>query len=313
MLKAKHMLTAFAVLGTMLFAGAAEAAWPERPVTVITQGQAGSFLDLSTRRAADMLAKELGQPFVVVNQTGAGGNVAVNAFLQTKNDGYTILSTANGVLGYNLVTMKVRYAYDDIQPVDLIGTMSGLMIANPASGWKSVKDAYDACKKENRALKASVSSNYYRDVFLKIGAREGVKVNPVPAKANPESMTAVMGGHADIAIVGTVAVEAAKAGKLTALAVPSGSRLPAMPDIPTLQEQGYPFDMTSDFVFFFQKDAPADIVEAFISAFDKIKARPEYAEMLKTFEMDMGPLGREGAVQFCKEQYEQAKVIAEQK
>ncbi len=311
MMKAKHLLSVFAAVGAMFFCGSAEAAWPERPVTIIAQGQAGSFQDLSTRRVADMRSRELGQPFVVVNQPGAGGNVAANAFLQTKSDGYTILSTSTNVYGYNMVSMKVRYAYDDLKPANLIGTLSNVVIAAPSSGWKTVRDAYAAAKSQNRVLKAATATNQYRDIFIAVGKQEGVKINPIPQKANPAAMTAVMGGHADVSMVGTVAVEAVKAGKLAALATTGAKRLASLPDIPTLIEQGIDYDLTSGFVFSFKKDDPEEIIDAFVKACEKIKATQEYADMLKSFDMDMGPLGRDGAEQFCKEQLTTAKRIVQ--
>lgn len=305
----KNILAAMGAFGVILFSGTAEAAWPERPVTIITQAGAGAVIDLATRQVAAMLSEELGQPFLVTNQSGAGGNLAVNAMLQAKPDGYTMVTTGPNPYGFNLLTMKVRYKFEDLAPVSLIQNTCMAIIALPDKGWKGVKDAYDAARAENRPLKVAVMDNLSRDILVKIGEKEGVKVAPIPQKGGMAILSTILGGHADIGLVGSIAVENTRAGKIVTLASASSKRFDTLPDVPTLREQGYDFIDDAFVVLSFSREVPDEIVEKASQTMIKISQTEAYKKMLETLSVEAAPMGRVEAAKLTRAEYENKRAL----
>ena len=224
MLNMKKVLVSLGVLGLVMSGSSAEAAWPERPVTIISHSAPGAVNDLLTRQVAAMLTEELGQPFLVVNQPGGGGNLTVNAVLQAKPDGYTIGSSGNHPFGYNMFTMKVRYKLEDLAPISLINTSCMAVIAHPDTGWKTMKDACNAAKAEKRPLKVGIMDNLSRDILRQVAEQEGVALAPIPQNGGMPCLSAVLGKHVDVSLLGSIAVENAQAGKVTILASASSKR-----------------------------------------------------------------------------------------
>lgn len=295
MLNVRKVVLSLGMLGLLVSGGTAEAAWPERPVTIISHSAPGAVNDLLTRQVAAMLTEELGQPFLVVNQPGGGGNLAVNAVLQAKKDGYTLGSSGNHPFGYNMFTMKVRYKLEDLVPISLINTSCMAIIAHPDSGWKSMKDACDAARAEKRPLKVGIMDNLSRDILLKVAKQEGVQLAPVPQNGGMPCLSAVLGKHVDVSLLGSIAVDNAKAGKVTILASASSRRFAEVPDVPTLREQGYDAAFDSFTLLFGAAGIPDEVVETLGRAMEKIGATQPYAKMLETLAVEAAPMGSEAA------------------
>ena len=295
MLNVRKVVLSLGMLGLLVSGGTAEAAWPERPVTIISHSAPGAVNDLLTRQVAAMLTEELGQPFLVVNQPGGGGNLAVNAVLQARKDGYTLGSSGNHPFGYNMFTMKVRYKLEDLVPISLINTSCMAIIAHPDSGWKSMKDACDAARAEKRPLKVGIMDNLSRDILLKVAKQEGVQLAPVPQNGGMPCLSAVLGKHVDVSLLGSIAVDNAKAGKVTILASASSRRFAEVPDVPTLREQGYDAAFDSFTLLFGAAGIPDEVVEKLGRAMEKIGATQPYAKMLETLAVEAAPMGSEAA------------------
>lgn len=295
MLNVRKVVLSLGMLGLLVSGGTAEAAWPERPVTIISHSAPGAVNDLLTRQVAAMLTEELGQPFLVVNQPGGGGNLTVNAVLQARKDGYTLGSSGNHPFGYNMFTMKVRYKLEDLVPISLINTSCMAIIAHPDSGWKSMKDACDAARAEKRPLKVGIMDNLSRDILLKVAKQEGVQLAPVPQNGGMPCLSAVLGKHVDVALLGSIAVDNAKAGKVTILASASSRRFAEVPDVPTLREQGYDAAFDSFTLLFGAAGIPDEVVETLGRAMEKIGATQPYAKMLETLAVEAAPMGSEAA------------------
>ena len=295
MLNVRKVVLSFGMLGLLVSGGTAEAAWPERPVTIISHSAPGAVNDLLTRQVAAMLTEELGQPFLVVNQPGGGGNLTVNAVLQARKDGYTLGSSGNHPFGYNMFTMKVRYKLEDLVPISLINTSCMAIIAHPDSGWKSMKDACDAARAEKRPLKVGIMDNLSRDILLKVAKQEGVQLAPVPQNGGMPCLSAVLGKHVDVSLLGSIAVDNAKAGKVTILASASSRRFAEVPDVPTLREQGYDAAFDSFTLLFGAAGIPDEVVETLGRAMEKIGATQPYAKMLETLAVEAAPMGSEAA------------------
>lgn len=295
MLNVRKLVLSLGVLGLLVSGGTAEAAWPERPVTIISHSAPGAINDLLTRQVAAMLTEELGQPFLVINQPGGGGNLAVNAVLQAKRDGYTLGSCGPHPFGYNMFTMKVRYKLEDILPISLINSSCMAIIAHPDSGWKTMKDACDAAKAEKRPLKVGIMDNLSRDILRKVAQQEGVALAPVPQNGGMPCLSAVLGKHVDVSLLGSIAVDNAKAGKVTILASASSRRFAEVPDVPTLREQGYDAAFDSFTLLFAGAGVPAEVSETLGKAMEKIGATEPYAKMLETLAVEAAPMGNEAA------------------
>lgn len=295
MLNVRKVVLSLGMLGLLVSGGTAEAAWPERPVTIISHSAPGAVNDLLTRQVAAMLTEELGQPFLVVNQPGGGGNLTVNAVLQARKDGYTLGSSGNHPFGYNMFTMKVRYKLEDLVPISLINTSCMAIIAHPDSGWKSMKDACDAARAEKRPLKVGIMDNLSRDILLKVAKQEGVQLAPVPQNGGMPCLSAVLGKHVDVSLLGSIAVDNAKAGKVTILASASSRRFAEVPDVPTLREQGYDAAFDSFTLLFGAAGIPDEVVETLGRAMEKIGATQPYAKMLETLAVEAAPMGSEAA------------------
>src|SRR5690606_4726464 len=117
--------------GALLVAGAAQAAWPERPIQMIVPFPAGSSPDILARAIAEPLAKDLGQAVVVDNKPGAGGNIGTRFASKAKPDGYTILLTINGPMVTAPTLYKKTLGYDplkDLAPITLVGTSPNVLV-----------------------------------------------------------------------------------------------------------------------------------------------------------------------------------------
>lgn len=304
MLNMKKLFVALGILGMVMSGSSAEAAWPERPVTIICHAAPGAVNDLLTRQVAAMLTEELGQPFLVVNQPGGGGNLAVNTVLQARPDGYTIGSTASQPFGYNMFTLKVRYTLEDLVPISLINTSCMAIIAHPDTGWKTMKDACLAAKAEKRPLKVGIMDNLSRDILRKVAEQEGVELAPIPQNGGMPCLSAVLGKHVDVSLLGSIAVENAQAGKVNMLASASSKRFAEMPDVPTLREQGYDVAFDSFTLLFASAKAPAEVVDTLSKTMIKIGATEPYKKMLATLSVDAAPMGTEQARQIVAENNE---------
>ncbi len=305
----KAAVAALGLLGMICTAQNAGAAWPEKPVTIISHSASGAINDLIMRQVSALLTEELGQPFLVKNQPGGGGNMAINMLMQEKKDGYTLCSTGAHPFGYNLFTMKTRYKFEDIAPISMTNNSCMAIIARPDKGWKNIKDAYAAARSENRPLKVAVMDNLARDIFLGIGKQEGVQVAPVPQKGGMPCLSAVLGGHVDIAMVGSIAVENTKAGKIVTLASASDSRFAAMPDIPTLKEQGYNFAMNSFTSIFAAKGVPQEVIDTLSDVMIKISKTDAYKAMLDKLSIEPAPMGKDAMADAMQREYADKKAL----
>lgn len=287
-------------------AGAARSGYPERPIKIITQAAPGAVIDLATRQLAAMLSQELGQAVLVVNQAGAGGNMATNALLAARPDGYTLATTGLSPFGHNMYTLDVRYRLEDLAPISAVNGSALAMIALPDKGWKNVQDAFQAAKAAGRPLKAAIMDTQSRDLLEVIARQEGVELAPVPQTGGAPVLVAVLGGHADIGIVGSIVVENAKSGKIAPLASVSSVRFRDLPDVPTLKEQGYDVAYDSATILFASSKVPREILDRLSEAMVKIGQTEQYRDMLAKLSVEPVPLGREAAQAMVSAEHDRA-------
>ncbi|MBC5784423.1 tripartite tricarboxylate transporter substrate binding protein [Ramlibacter sp. USB13] len=235
------------VLGGILlapFAGAfAQAAWPARPVRVIVPSSPGGGTDAFGRILAQALTEQTGQSFVVDNKPGASGNIGADIAAKAEPDGYTILVASNSSLGINPVLLKTM-PFDierDLAPVTR-GVMAPMVVvASPATGWKTLKDLVDAGKREPGKFfygSAGVGSPVYVGVRM-IEDATGARFTHVPYKGVAPAYQDLLSGRLQFMFTDLASIDQhIKAGKVVALAV--NQKTPLLPNVPTLGDAGYP-------------------------------------------------------------------------
>jgi tripartite-type tricarboxylate transporter receptor subunit TctC len=259
------MLGAAVLLG-LSNSGFAQDKFPNRPVRVIVPFAAGGTTDIFARLIADKLSQSLGQQFVVENRGGAGGNIGADAVAKAPPDGYTLVMGTVGTHAIN-PSLYAKMPYDpltDFEPVAFAAGVPNLMVVNPknvkATNVKDfIAEAKASAKKFNMASSGNGTSIHLSGELFK--QMTGVEMPHVPYRGSGPAINDLVGGQVDVMFDNLPSsIEQAKAGNLRALAVTSGKRSPALPDVPTLAESGLPgFEASSWFALFAPKGTPAEI------------------------------------------------------
>jgi tripartite-type tricarboxylate transporter receptor subunit TctC len=219
--------------------------YPAKPVKVIVTFPPGSTPDIVGRALATRLQTAMGQPFVVENRAGAGGNIGADTVAKAPADGYTLLVSTNGVFAINklLYTSMPFDPGKDLQPISLLATAPQMLVVHPKLGVKTFNEfAQFARRNPGKLSYGSVgagSASHLTMELLKSAA--GVSLVHVPYKGFPPAVTDMLGGNIDtmFAIIPGV-LQHVKAGKMTGLAVTALKRSSLAPDVPSVAELGYP-------------------------------------------------------------------------
>jgi len=230
------------ILGIMLasaFSSANASEYPSRPITFMTMTQPGAQIDRLTRGLGQRMSKILGQPINVKNVTGSHGTVMATELSKAKADGYTIGVTSLTAYTYAPHHAKLIYKPEDFDYLTLVALNSSGFISKSDKPWKTLKEAFAYHRKNNKAMVAMFHGADDRDAIIRIAKKEGVKLSLIPSKGGPSVIKAVTGGHADVGYVGAILYKHVEAGTIKLIAAALGNRLPPIPDVPTLREQGY--------------------------------------------------------------------------
>lgn len=237
----KQVVLTFA-LALALASGANAQGWPSKPIRFIVSFPPGGSADLIARAIAPRLSERLGQPVIVENRPGAGGNIGVDAVAKSAPDGHTIGLAAAGALTVN-PTLYASMPFDpqrDLAPISMLAMIPFLVIANPSAP-PTLKDVLAAAKKQPMPYGhgGNGSAMHLSGELLKM--MSGTELVPVAYKGSGPVAADVLGGQVPIGIVDVPsAIANIKAGKLRALAVTTKQRIDSLPDVPTLAEAGVP-------------------------------------------------------------------------
>jgi tripartite-type tricarboxylate transporter receptor subunit TctC len=232
-----------ALLLTLALTGAAQAAYPEKPVRIVVTFAAGGASDIVARAISDPLAKALGQAVIVDNKPGAGGTLGGQEVVRAAPDGYTLMLSNSTPLSIGPFTVP-KQPYDpakNFTHVAMLGIAPVLIMANPKTGPASLKDLPKAA--------AAPGYNFASGGPGSIGhivgemAKGAMKVNMthVPYRGGAPMTTDLIAGVIPVGIdVITAFVPLLKSGQIRGLAVTSRARSPLAPDVPTVAEMGYP-------------------------------------------------------------------------
>jgi len=220
-------------------------AYPSRPIRLIVGFPAGGSADQSSRRLAEQLGRQLGQPVIVDNRPGASGNIAAAAAARSAPDGYTLFYGSNATHAMN-VSLYPKLDYDpvkDFAPIALEGKVYNVLCVNPAFEARDLKSflAMARAKPERIAVATpgNATSGHLSLVLLNRAAK--VQLAHIPYKGSAPALTDVLGGQVP-AIFDNVAGNLAyiRSEKIRPLAVTSRARLPLLPQVPTFEELGLP-------------------------------------------------------------------------
>jgi len=237
----RHAGIAFMI--AIFYSTAASAQWtPTRPIRIITPYAPGGSGDIGLRIISSKLSSAIGQPLVIDNRGGAGGEIGTALGAQAAADGY------NWVLGsdapFTVIPHMRHVRYDpikDFEAVGLIATLPLVMVVNPSLPVKSVADIIALAKTQQLKLGSNGigSSAHLTGELLKREAKIDLLHVPYPGVA--QVITGLLGGQVDMTFSSLGPVEQQiKAGTLRAIAVTTASRVASLPDVPTLAESGYP-------------------------------------------------------------------------
>lgn len=245
--------------------------YPSRPVTFMTMVQPGAQIDRLARGLAQRFSKELGQPVNVKNVTGGShGSVMATELSKAKPDGYTLGVAATTAYTYQPHHSPVQYAFDDFDYLTLLALNSSGFISKPDKPWDTLKGAFEWAKANDKALVCMFHGADDRDAIQRIAKMEGVNISLIPSKGGPSVIKAVTGGHADIGYVGAILYEHVRAGRLKLLASALEQRLPPLPDVPTLKEQGYDDSVEMFVALVGPKGLPDDVVAKLNAVIEKL-------------------------------------------
>jgi tripartite-type tricarboxylate transporter receptor subunit TctC len=272
-------LAALAALAAAPLDGA-QAAWPERTITLIACFPPGGGTDIAARLIATPLGEALHTPVVVENRGGAGGTIGIGVAKRAAPDGYTFLVCSSAYAVDVSLYAKPNYdAFKDFVPVMVLGASPNALTTPAQSDIKDLADfiakAKESPGKLNWSSPGAGTTPYLAGELLAI--RAGIKIEHIPFKGAGPALTAALGGQVDMYTAALGSLQPMiEAGKLRALAVTSLKRWPDLPNIPTLEEQGIR-DAASDTFqgVFAPAGTPQDIINGIAKELAAILARPD--------------------------------------
>jgi tripartite-type tricarboxylate transporter receptor subunit TctC len=277
-------LIAFTLAATAsAFAQEDPAKYPVRPIHMVVGFAAGGGNDIIARVFGQKLSEGLGQPVVIENRPGAGAIVAMEHVAKSAPDGYTLLVSASGIAVNPAVYAKLPYdAIRDFVPISEIAAFPLILIVNAASPIKSSAELVAYAKANPEKANYGSSSATFQLVTELFKQKTGAPMQAIPYKSATESVTAVIAGQVTttIADAGPV-LSQVQGGHLRALAIASPRRMPELPDVPTLKEQGTDVDGDLWTGVFAPSGTPPAVVKKLEAEFIRIAQLPDVISRLK--------------------------------
>ena len=293
----KRVIIVIAALTTFAAgpAFAQAAPWPSKPITYVVPFAAGGTTDILARLIGEKLSKALGQPIIVENRPGAGGNIGSDFVARAVPDGYTILGGTISSHAIN-VSLYAKMPYDpekNFAPITLIGSLANVLAVNADSPIRTVQELIAEAKAKPGALTfassgAGTSQHLAGELFKRLA---GVEITHIPYKGSAPALQDLIGGHVSMVFDNVVAVAALiKSGKVRPLGVTSLKRVQAFPDVPTIAESGLPdYEVVSWQGIFAPAGTPPDIVKRLNEEIVRILRMPDVVERMDTLGLE--PVG----------------------
>ncbi len=260
---------------------AAQATYPNKAITIVVPFSAGGTTDILARIVGQALNKELGQPVVIDNRAGAGGNIGGALAAKAAADGYTLFMGTVGTHAINAALYK-KMPFDpnkDFAPLTRVAMVPNLLVSNPAQPFKTVKEliAYGKANpgKLNFGSSGTGSSIHLSGELFK--SMTQIDMVHVPYKGSAPAVTDLVGNQIAIMFDNMPsAIQHVRSGRLRAIAVTTARRSPELPNVPTIAEAGVPgYEATSWFGMFAPAGTPPEVLAKLNTALAKVLADTE--------------------------------------
>lgn len=264
---------------------AAAQSYPSKPVNIVVPWPAGGPSDIAARPMAKGLQEELGQPFVIDNRGGAGGNIGTALVTKAAPDGYTLLITSSAPIVINPSLYK-SMPFDpskELTPITNLLRVPLILAVNPSVPAKNLQELLAYVKAQKGMQYASAGNGtpqHLTGELFKSTAK--VDLVHVPYKGSAPAITDLVGGHVPIMFDSAIAIlPMIKAGKVRPIAITSAKRSSALPDLPTFDESGMKgFESYAWYGMFAPANTPADVIGKLNAAALKVMKGPEWQKIL---------------------------------
>jgi len=291
-----RIFAAAALLGAAFAVPAQPVVWPTKPIRMIVTFPPGGSSDAAVRIVAPKLGERLGQPVIVDNRPGAGGNIGLALAAKAEPDGYTLAVGAAGGLAANAALYpKMPFdAQKDFAPISLLAHIPFVLVANPALPIKGVPDLLAQARAEPGKLSVGHGGNgtamHLSVQLMKLMA--GVDMTEVAYRGSGPVALDVMSGQLPLGMLDLPSVLAQiKAGKVRALAVTGASRLADLPDVPTLAEAGVKgYESTGWFGVVAPAATPPAVVARLQSELNAVLTDPAVVAQARAIGVELTPM-----------------------
>ena len=302
---------------TFSFVGWSRAAdpakFPIKPVTIIVPAAAGGVNDTLSRTIAESMKKYFPKPVVVVNKAGAGGIAGTVEFLSSPADGYTLES---GSFGWSVLPTHMQipppYTVDQAVPVIQFTSAPSTLAVQASAPWKNIKELIDYAKANPGKIRLGHAGvgTYTHLVPVEFCDMLGIKFTMVPFAGSAPTLIALMGGNIEVAsIYPNDAAPQVKAGEIRVLAVFSEKRIKAMPDAPTLKEQGIDLVRACGFPIMVPKGTPVAIIKMLHDAMKKASEDPAFISRMESMGYDLKYYSSEDAQKLLLEWHKNSGAV----
>lgn len=279
-------LVAGAALVAALPLSALAQSYPTKPVNIVVPWPAGGPSDIAARPMAKGLQEELGQPFVIDNRGGAGGNIGTQLVTKAAPDGYTLLITSSAPIVINPSLYK-QMPFDppkDLAPITNLLRVPLILAVNPSVPAKNLTELIAYVNAQKGKIQYASAGNgtpqHLTGELFKTTAK--LDMVHVPYKGSAPAITDLVGGHVPIMFDSAIAIlPMIKAGKVRAIAITSAKRSSALPELPTFDESGMKgFESYAWYGLFAPANTPADVIGKLNTAALKVMKGPEWQKIL---------------------------------
>lgn len=299
-------------------AQAPAASWPSKPIRWVVPFPPGGAMDAIARTLGEKAGKTLGQPFVIENKPGAGGNIGADFVAKQPGDGYTLMITSIGMATNKPLYGKLSYdPIKDFAPVSLLAVVPNVLVTNATQpDVKTAKDVIAAARKTPGKLTYASAGNgtsihLAGEVFTSLAQ---VDMLHVPYKGSGPAVSDLLGGQVNYMFDSiTSARPHIESGKLRALGVTTAKRSKTLPNVPTLAEAGLPgYEVSPWFAVFMPAATPKDIVAKVNSALLEAMKDPDVVKRFETIGAEpVGSTPEEMAQHLARESERWTKLIQE--
>jgi tripartite-type tricarboxylate transporter receptor subunit TctC len=271
----------------------AQSKYPDKPIKLIVPFPAGGQTDAAARMLAERVGASMGQPIVVENRAGASSLVGTEVVIKSPPDGYTLLLNMTAVVTNAILLPQANYdVFRDLAPVTRLYELTGIW-AVPGNGPKTLAEFIQKAKSSPNPLSFATtghasSSHYFGEILARTG---GFKLTHAPYKGEAPIIPDLLEGRVDAAVIsGQTVMQFGKDGRIRPLATTGATRIKALPEIPTFEEQGVTGLTLESFCgIFAPAGTPQPIVDRLNEEFNKAIQQPDLRERITAFGVNVAP------------------------